>query len=71
MGCNQGKEKDVNEISPQNQDLSNKQNKNETILVIGASGSQGGEVMKCLLRQNKFKVRGLTRTYNKLAAYED
>ena len=31
------------------------------ILVIGASGSQGGEVLKQLQKQNKFKLRALQR----------
>jgi len=30
------------------------------ILVIGASGSQGGEVLKCL-QKSKFKLRAFTR----------
>ena len=31
------------------------------ILVIGASGSQGGEVLKELLKRNQYKIRALMR----------
>ena len=31
------------------------------VLVIGSSGSQGGEVMKELLKRNKYKLRALMR----------
>ena len=33
------------------------------ILLIGASGSQGGEVLKCL-QKTKFKLRAFTRKEN-------
>ena len=69
MGCHPGKEIEENELFP-NEEI-RKKSKSETILVIGASGCQGGQVMISLLWENKFKVRGLTRKYNKLSAYED
>ena len=41
--------------------------KKKTILVIGASGSQGGEVLKQLQKQNKFKLRALQRKESEFA----
>lgn len=37
------------------------QKEKKIILIIGASGSQGGEVLKQLQKQNKFKLRALQR----------
>lgn len=41
------------------------ENKNQIILVAGATGKQGGAVAQSLLKQNKFTVRALTRDKNK------
>ncbi len=42
--------------------------KRNKILVIGATGAQGGSVARHLLRQGTFAVRGLTRNPASAAA---
>jgi uncharacterized protein YbjT (DUF2867 family) len=44
------------------------ENFNNTILVTGATGNQGGSVARHLLSQGKFKVRAMVRDENKPAA---
>lgn len=39
-----------------------------TICVLGATGTQGGSVCQVLLKNNKWKVRGVTRSPNSDAA---
>jgi uncharacterized protein YbjT (DUF2867 family) len=44
------------------------ENLNQTILVTGATGNQGGSVARHLLQRGNFKVRALVRDLNKPAA---
>ncbi|WP_319420546.1 NmrA/HSCARG family protein [Pleurocapsa sp. FMAR1] len=44
------------------------ENSNQTILVTGATGNQGGSVARHLLQRGKFSVRALVRDQNKPAA---
>ena len=44
------------------------ENSNQTILVTGATGNQGGTVARHLLQRGKFKVRAMVRDENKPAA---
>ncbi len=44
------------------------ENSNQTILVTGATGNQGGAVARHLLQRNNFTVRAFVRDQNKLAA---
>jgi uncharacterized protein YbjT (DUF2867 family) len=44
------------------------ENLNQTILVTGATGNQGGTVARHLLQRGKFKVRAMVRDENKPAA---
>lgn len=44
--------------------------RNKTILVVGATGAQGGSVARALLARNQFNVRALTRNANSAAAQE-
>jgi uncharacterized protein YbjT (DUF2867 family) len=44
------------------------ENSNQTILVTGATGNQGGTVARHLLQRSKFKVRAMVRDRNKPAA---
>jgi nucleoside-diphosphate-sugar epimerase len=43
-------------------------NSNQTILVIGATGNQGGAIARHLLERGKFAVRALVLNENKPAA---
>ena len=43
------------------------ENSNQTILVTGATGNQGGSVARHLLQRGKFSVRALVRDQNKPA----
>lgn len=43
-------------------------NSNQTILVTGATGNQGGLIARHLLQRGKFKVRAMVRDENKPAA---
>jgi uncharacterized protein YbjT (DUF2867 family) len=44
------------------------ENSNQTILVTGATGNQGGAIARHLLQRGKFKVRAMVRDENKPAA---
>jgi uncharacterized protein YbjT (DUF2867 family) len=44
------------------------ENSNQTILVTGATGNQGGSIARHLLQRGKFKVRAMVRDENKPAA---
>ena len=44
------------------------ENSNQTILVTGATGNQGGAIARHLLQSGKFKVRAMVRDQNKPAA---
>jgi uncharacterized protein YbjT (DUF2867 family) len=44
------------------------ENSNQIILVTGATGNQGGPVVRHLLQRGKFKVRAMVRDQNKPAA---
>ncbi|MDF5710566.1 MAG: NmrA family NAD(P)-binding protein [Nostoc sp. S4] len=44
------------------------ENSNQTILVTGATGNQGGAVARHLLQRGKFTVRAFVRDQNKPAA---
>ena len=40
----------------------------QTIAVLGATGAQGGSVVKAMLQEKSWKVRGITRDPSKDAA---
>jgi uncharacterized protein YbjT (DUF2867 family) len=44
------------------------ENSNQTLLVTGATGNQGGAIARHLLQRGKFKVRAMVRDQNKPAA---